>query len=471
MIVIFVHGWSVTHTESYGELPRWLESQAGRDGLDLQVGNIYLGRYISFDDTVTMDDLSRAFDQAVRDELANKIGAGQRFACITHSTGGPLVRNWMNLYYKGKLDQCPLSHLVMLAPANHGSALAQLGKSRLSRIKSFFGGVEPGQRVLDWLEIGSSASWQLNESWFDYDCPAQGIYPFVLTGQKIDRKLYDALNSYTGEAGSDGVVRVAGANMNYGLLRLRQAGEQLLVEEMRRTAPMAFGVLPGCSHSGEELGILRSVTMANAATHPTAQWVWRCLQVDSAVAYTNLAVELAQLTGATQTTEHEEKVQSFIGTRTYLTNRYAMAIFRILDDRGNELSDYDLLLTAGPEYDEDELPEGFFVDRQRNQRTPGKLTYFLDYDAMEAGLNQPMMQGRLGFRITARPEESTQALAFYRVLDFRSSVATLEKILRPNETVMIEITLQRRVDKAVARLTNDLTPAPIDPTPMGQSVD
>src|SRR5688572_5012109 len=206
MIVIFVHGWSVTHTNSYGGLPRWLESQANTGELDIQVGNIYLGRYISFDDTVTLDDIARAFDQAVRDELTVKFKAGQRFACITHSTGGPVVRKWMDLYYQDKLKKCPLSHLVMLAPANHGSALAQLGKSRLSRIKSFFGGVEPGQRVLDWLEVGSDGSWQLNESWLDYDCPAEGVYPFVLTGQKIDRKLYDVLNSYTGEAGSDGVV-------------------------------------------------------------------------------------------------------------------------------------------------------------------------------------------------------------------------------------------------------------------------
>ena len=42
----------------------------------------------------------------------------------------------------------------MLAPVNHGSALAQLGKSRLSRIKVWVQGVELGQRILDWLELG-----------------------------------------------------------------------------------------------------------------------------------------------------------------------------------------------------------------------------------------------------------------------------------------------------------------------------
>ena len=474
MIVIFVHGWNVTNTNTYGELPQWLESQSRNGMLDIQIGNIYLGRYISFDDTVTVDDIARAFDQAVRDEIAEKLRDGERFACITHSTGGPVVRKWMDLYFKHNLAKCPLSHLIMLAPANHGSALAQLGKSRLSRIKSFFEGIEPGQHVLDWLELGSDMSWQLNESWLDYDCPANGIYPFVLTGQKIDRQLYDALNSYTGEAGSDGVVRVAAANMNYSLLKLHQEGtngENLIVSQMTRSKPIALGVLPGCSHSGKKMGIIRSITMGNAATHPTALWVLRCLQVKDSNSYTALAKELDKLTEETQSNERTEFVKTPLSKRKFITNRYSMIVFRLIDDRGNHLDDYDLYLTAGPKYSEYALPAGFFVDRQQNQLDRGKLTYFLDYDVMENGLNTPVMQGNLGFRIKAHPEESTQALAYYRILDFHSSLRDMNKILHPNETVMVEIMLQRRVDRTVSRLTNNLSPAKISAKPTGKKVE
>ncbi|KTD82959.1 phospholipase PlaB [Legionella waltersii] len=474
MIVIFVHGWSVTHTNSYGELPQWIESQSKNRQLNIQVGNIYLGHYISFVDTVTVDDIARAFDQALRDEIANKLLDGERFACITHSTGGPVVRKWMDLYFKNNLRQCPLSHLIMLAPSNHGSALAQLGKSRLGRIKSFFEGVEPGQQVLDWLELGSDRSWQLNESWLDYDCTAHGIYSFVLTGQKIDHQLYDAINSYTGEAGSDGIVRVAASNMNYSLLKLHQQGnngENLVVENMLRTRPMAFGVLPGCSHSGKNIGIIRSITMSNAATHPTAIWVMKCLQVKNRDTYDRLAKELDKVTHETQKNEHTELVHTLIFKREYITNRYSMIIFRLIDDRGNHLVDYDLYLTAGPKYSEEALPKGFFVDRQRNLQNRGKLTYYLDYDIMEAGINTPKMMGNLGFRIKAYPEASNQALAYYRLLDFRSSLADINKILRPNETVMVEIMLQRRVDKAVSRITNNLNPAKISAKPIGKKTD
>lgn len=474
MIVIFVHGWSVTHTNTYGELPQWLEHLSKEGKLDIQVGNIYLGRYISFDDTVTVDDIARAFDHAVRDELANKLREGKHFACIAHSTGGIIVRKWMDLYFKNNLAKCPLSHLIMLSPANHGSALAQLGKSRLGRIKSFFEGVEPGQLVLDWLELGSDMSWQLNESWLDYDCTAHGIYPFVLTGQKIDRQFYDAVNSYTGEAGSDGVIRVAASNMNYSLLKLHQEGnngENLVVANMIRSKPMAFGVLPGCAHSGKNSGIIRSVTMANAATHPTAIWVLKCLQVKNRESYNKVTKELEQLTTETQINEHIETVKTLIYKRDFIANRYSMIIFRLIDDRGNHLLDYDLYLTAGPKFSEQALPTGFFVDRQRNLNNRGKLTYYLDYDIMEAGINTPKMQGNLGFRIRAYPESSDQALAYYRLLDFHSSLADINKILHPNETVMVEIMLQRRVDSTVSRITNNLSPAKISAKPTGKKVD
>lgn len=474
MIVIFIHGWSVTHTDTYGELPQWIEHQSNNGVLHVKVGNIYLGQYISFNDTVTIDDIARAFNQAIQDEITNKLGTGERFACITHSTGGPVVRKWMDLYFKNNLAQCPLSHLIMLAPANHGSALAQLGKSRLGRIKSFFEGVEPGQHILDWLELGSDMCWQLNESWLDYDCIAHGIYPFVLTGQKIDRQLYDTLNSYTGEAGSDGIVRVAATNMNYSLLKLHQEGnngENLVVAKMMRSHPTAFGVLPGVSHSGKNMGIIRSITMANAATHPTALWVLRCLQVTTRSAYITLAKELDKVTQNTQKNEHIESVNTLIFQRKYITNRYSMITFRLIDDRGNHLTDYDLYLTAGPQYNEEALPKGFFVDRQRNTHNRGKLTYYLDYDVMETGINTPIMQGNLGFRIKAYPEASNQALAYYRLLDFHSSLADINKILHPNETVMVEIMLQRRVDSTVSRITSNLFPKKIDVKPSGRKIE
>ena len=158
--LVFVHGWSVSNTATYGRMPQQLQQHAAAAGLPLTLADVWLSEYVSFDDAVTIGDLVRAFDHALRElHLADA-----SFACITHSTGGPVVRAWLRAQRDrpGSCSTIRLSHLVMLAPANFGSALAQLGKGVLGRLKSWLDGVQPGQRILDWLELGSAESLTLN---------------------------------------------------------------------------------------------------------------------------------------------------------------------------------------------------------------------------------------------------------------------------------------------------------------------
>ena len=467
MIVVFVHGWSVTNTDNYGGLPTALVRNAPKE-LDLQVTHLYLGKYVSFADEVNMDDIARGMQQAVTTEVLPKLAKGERFACITHSTGGPVVRKWIDLFHRDKLNKCPLGHLVMIAPANHGSALAQLGKGRIARMKFLKDGVQPGTGVLDWLELGSDQGWELNLAWLKYDSVPEGLYPFVLTGQKIDRKLYDNLNTYTDEQGSDGVVRVAAANLNYGLIRLVQQDGNLQLSKDDRAAKTACGVLPGQAHSGDDLGILKSVAPSDDGSHPTVKWVLRCLSIRSVTAYNKLVKELDQLTAQTQTDERIEKVRElFLFEREFKTNRYCMFVIRIIDDRANQLADYDLLFTAGPGYDENHLPPGFFVDRQRNQLNPGKLTYYIDYDIMSEWLARPELEGKFGIRITARPSEG---FAHYTVAEHKGTFGALKRYFEPNQTLMVEIELRRHVDQGVFQLSQNLAPEEIGRQPTGNDL-
>jgi len=467
MLVVFVHGWSVTNTNTYGGLPAALARNAS-PGLGLEIAHLYLGKYVSFADEVKVDDIARGMHQAIAMEVLPKLAEGERFGCITHSTGGPVVRKWIDLYYRSRLDKCPLAHLIMLAPANHGSALAQLGKGRISRMKFFRDGVEPGAGVLDWLELGSDQSWELNREWLTYDCVAGGLYPFVLTGQRIDRAFYDHLNAYTDEPGSDGVVRVAAANMNYGFIRLVQADGDLELSKDSRSARTAFGVLPGRSHSGESIGILRSVKADDDGSHPTVLWVLRCLAVASKTAYSRLVRELNELTAETQRDErHEEVKEFFVFERAFTTNRYCMLVIRLSDDRGNDLSDYDVVFTAGPGYDPNHLPPGFFVDRQRNLLSPGKLTYYVDYDLMSNWLSKPELAGKFGVRIAARPAEG---YAYYTVAEHRGTFAALKRYFEPNQTLMVGVELRRHVVEGVFRLTQNLTPEDFKRQPEGSEI-
>ena len=459
MKVVFVHGWSVRHTDTYAALPARLEAElAARTNSPVSVEEIHLGEYVSFDDEVTLDDIARAFEQARRERGLD------RFAAITHSTGGPILRHWFDLYYRGAAAECPLTHLVMLAPATHGSALAQLGKSRVSRLKYWVEGAEPGARILDWLELGSEEQWRLNQRWLSFQSPQPFV--FALTGQRIDRQFYDHLNSYTGEAGSDGVVRVAAANPNYSYVRLeqRQPGGELTLAGSYRGAPLAFGVLPRRSHGGERFGIMNSVKPDPADPHPTVEWVARCLMVKTVADYENVRDNLAALTAFTQRSESIERVDRLVGTATYRTSRYSQLCFRVLDSRGELMSDYDLLLTAGPDYSPDELPAGFCLDRQRNRKQPGRLTYYLDFDRLKE-IEKAPLDGRLGFRLVARPQSG---LAYYAVAEFRSDVGGVTSLLRPNETVMIEIVVNRLVDQQVFYLNPNRAPRRIDARPSGR---
>jgi hypothetical protein len=471
MVIVFVHGWSVRNTDAYGQLPERLKAESLGAGINLDIRHVVVSRYVSFDDSVTLDDIARAFDKALRANLSLK--AGERFACITHSTGGPVVRKWLDLFYgPSKIQASGLSHLIMLAPANHGSALAQLGKSGFSRGVDAIRGTEPGQRVLDWLELGSDEQWSLNESWLKYRCVRRGVFPFVLTGQTIDRRLYDHLNSYTAEPGSDGVVRVSAANMQYSHLTLRQAGRHLEIQKRSRSETVAFGILPGTSHSGQRMGIIRSVPLQDPSPllpHPTVFWVLRCLSVRDRSEYARVRSEFAELTTKTQLDERVQTVHKLVGKATYITSRYSMLIFKLQDERGNPLTTYDLILTAGPESNPNELPQGFFQDRQRNKLNLGKLTYYVDYDAMDAGLMNSAMQGKLGLRVVAHPVDS--GLAYYRVAELLADRRLLEEILQPNQTVMVEITLRRHVDTNVYSISPDLQPAEFDGMPSGTVLD
>lgn len=470
-IVVLVHGWSVKHTNTYGELAARLKTEAAKPrGVLVDIRNIWLSKYVSFHDEVRLEDISSAFEAAIARELGREIKDGRRFACITHSTGGPVVRDWWQRFYLQKDEACPMSHLIMLAPANFGSALAQLGKSRLSRIKTWFQGVEPGQGVLDWLELGSPESWDLNYDWIvnrrDPTVGSNPVFPFVLTGQTIDRKLYDHLNSYTGEIGSDGVVRVAAANLNASYVRLVQdAGLGNLRLDKKKTAkawPSAFALIRGCAHSGEDKGILRSIK-DNNRPHPTVTAILKCLRVNTKSDYEVTSKEFAESSETVRRKELVERSKIFLAERLFIHDRRAMVIVRLRDHLGYPIYDFDFLLT-GRGNDENQLPEGFFVDRQRNSRDGSTLTYFVNQTLMEGSNEVPdpkkprrtvraVQKGmdRLGLRITPRPVDG---FVHYREAKLVAHKQNLADFLAPDQTTLLDIELRRVIRRGVFELKN-----------------
>jgi len=489
IVLVFVHGWSVSNTDTYGGLPDRLRTEATASGMDVLVKEIFLGRYISFHDEVRVPDISLAFASAVEDQLSSLIKNGIRFVCITHSTGGPVIRDWWHRFYlkdskpgNEKNNICPMSHLIMLAPANYGSALAQLGKGRLSRMKSWFGGVEPGQGVLDWLELGSDGGWQLNTEWITTDeshIGKKGVFPFVLTGQSIDRALYDNLNTYTGESGSDGVVRVAAANLQARYISLEQQqpitnpsnkkGEsnwkapKLVLNDFQEAPQTALRVITAKSHSGKDMGIMRSVKKGtrDKKSKETIDSILACIGISTKTEYKNLILQFEKETKDIQIKEKLETETHFLLSDThFIQDKYSMVIFRIRDTEGHPVKDFDLILTAGVTSDPNLLPQGFFADKQRNSVNPETITYFFNYDIMKGTEKVESPEGKtireatkgaqqLGFKVIPRPDEG---FVHYLPCEISASKDLLEKALKPNSTTLVDICLQRVVYKNVMRL-------------------
>ncbi len=421
MKLIFIHGWSVTSTETYGDLPKVLQSTAP-ESLNLKIENIYLGEYISFHDEVTLEDIARAFEVARKDKLGK-----ERFACITHSTGAPVIRLWIDLYFKDKLlkdmlSNTPISHLIMLAPANHGSSLAILGKSKLSRMDAWFKGVEVGTKVLDWLQLGSTYQWNLNNSWLNYVYNENKFFAFVLSGEKIDESFYDFINSYLVEKGSDGVVRLCGANMNYKTITLKQKSGTNILElqgSIKNSPKSAFEVIPKASHSGTKYGIMASVK-ENRKVKPIVNSILEALSVKDTQDYNQVVENMTKRTEVVQKNKQ----------------RYIMFVISVKDNYNNKIHDYDMILLAGKEYEPNKLPKGFFVDKQKNDMS-GNIVYYLNYDKLK-----DIKDGCLGIRIVARPDKG---FSRYAVAEFRSDEIDLEEFLIANQTLMVEVVLERLI--------------------------
>lgn len=242
--VVIVHGWSDT-SKSFEQLAAWLNDKG------FQVVSIFLGDYISMEDDVTIDDAAKAMDAAVRTEVQ----AGRLklpFDLIVHSTGGLVSRTWLSSYYTGvAAAQMPVQRLVMLAPANFGSALATVGQTMMGRVvKGWDHGFHTGKQMLNGLELGSPFQWDLAlRDLFQEGVGQPGtiygeklVWPFVLVGSM---PYQHGLRRMVNEPGCDGTVRVSAANLNaYGAT----------LDFTNSSAPTVLGMTPSNNAKSVQYG-------------------------------------------------------------------------------------------------------------------------------------------------------------------------------------------------------------------------
>lgn len=237
--IILVHGYSAESKDTtldkiaaiYGTLPAYLarEMQDAAGGAP-EVVDVNISRYVSLDDGVDLDDLTIALDRVLKTKFPRLLDPAVGFNAIIHSTGALVMRNWVRRCSEPGRDEenrfrCPLKRIVHLAGANFGSGWAHVGESLLAKWgREIVFHEERGLAVLDGLELGSNWSIELHRHFLrpgralfaDY-----GVMEFCIVGSQIALGP-GALTPirYGKEDGSDGVVRVASANLNHNYLRL-----------------------------------------------------------------------------------------------------------------------------------------------------------------------------------------------------------------------------------------------------------
>jgi hypothetical protein len=411
--ILLVHGYSTdadseldrrSVAQMYGRLPGWLKEEYGQD----TVFELDVSRYISLEDGIGIDDISRAFDNALRQDFP-QLRRGT-FHVVIHSTGALVVRNWIR---KFATAHQPIRNLVYLAGANFGSGWAHLGKGQIARWgRQIWSHTEAGIKVLSSLELGSDETIDMH---LHFVQPGQGmledygVREYVIIGTQPKTGLLSAPVRYAKEDGSDGVIRVSASNLNFlwvkytaNPLGLKQSARDIIgdtaterlpesadyyhVEPQNASIPdlgnrpvVPLAIPWDTAHTGNDKGVvdghdnrtrIEPVLKAALETRNKTQWTSR---VPLFAATTREAFRLAG-----------EPNRGFKGLfrekgwqRTGQYEPHSQIIVRVRDQDGRPVDDYDVNFGRGPN-SKSIVDIGDLIEhKHRNQRAPNILTFYL----------------------------------------------------------------------------------------------
>ena len=264
--VVLVHGYSETSLAAYQHFPELL-NQSGYDA-------VVLSAFDSLDDFVTIDDLALAFEMRVADLEATGFDVTTA-AFVCHSTGALVTRRWILNRRDAAATPSAAAlpgRLITMAGANHGSSLAEIGKTPIGYLQKLLSKhvLAVGKQVLTDLDYGSDFLWSLNDEWMDawndatYPLASQ-VLAFSLGGDFIGNDAAMKLFWATSEDGSDNTVRISGANLNYAFLEADPDADPPTICKRVLARPVPHKILKGYSHFDTDTGILHATDVTDAA--------------------------------------------------------------------------------------------------------------------------------------------------------------------------------------------------------------
>lgn len=439
--IVILHGWS-DNSRSFRDLAHFLQTEFGA-----AVQHLYLADWLSLQDEISYGDLAAAMQQAwLGMQLPT---APQSVDLIVHSTGALVSRHWFTRYYAAATN--PVKRFLQLAPANFGSPLAHKGRSFYGRaVKGWKQpGFQTGANLLYGLELAADYSRELAkadlfaaESWYG----AGRMLSTILIGNRG----YSGISAIANEAGSDGTVRIAGANLNCRYLKVALDEQQNVkpgsLQLRKSQGEIAFSVLPD-EHHGSIIG-----NGKKAPHNPlTLQLIRQALQVEDA----DFQV------GSTGHFAYQQQLDSQNPPANWHADLRSQVLCKLQDQHGDPVTDYflEMYRTAGADSRfEQKLYQQFLRHVHPHSQQPQNRAFYFDVAALNELKQSPNFQ-QLFLSFHAQPlfKPPRQPAGFSAVpasaaAGLRLAVEELAQIFAPHQTLLLDVELTRQVAESVFTL-------------------
>ncbi|GAC1312744.1 MAG: hypothetical protein NVS2B3_04300 [Vulcanimicrobiaceae bacterium] len=482
--ILFVHGYSESSLGAYFDFPKRV-----RAATQVPVTDIFVSAFDSLDDGVSISDLADALDGRIASlEARQSLG---RFALVTHSTGALVARRWMvdralRNRVRGRTPGAPdalalPSHFISMAGANHGSSLAQTGKSWLGYMQKLWTHqtLSVGKSVLTDLDYGSDFLLALNRQWLFETLPPDrlaearaleggalcDLLVFSMGGDSHGHDFGVNIFPPSAEDGSDNTVRISGANLNYTLMRADPEDGTIVALP---TAPVAHHILRGYSHYGRETGVwgktatpdlpvelVVEALACDAAGYPALRQRW----ADDLAAWTreNAAIANATLVFA----PHDRSGRPVDDCSVVMLNRDASDRTATLagSREPSDIADRNLQTIANLQ----NVSRCIVNEPIRNAVTPSTISFYLNVALYRE--TAPHY-----YHIEAASETP---LVAYRAIDYTTGPSDDARVVHANEFTYVDVTMDRLSRDAYViypyadpLVTTDWNP-PLKPFPPG----
>ena len=354
-----------------------------------------------------------------------------------------------------KKPSSPVKRLLMFAPANFGSDLAEMGQSFLGKFRStFFNSnrksgdfLESGKFVLQGLEPASPFQWDLSsrdlhgDGFFNPDLGDDNVcYAFVFAAGKGYGGLQARILKDRKKPGTDGTVRICGTSLNTRKCVVDFCNREVnpvWIEE-RKFDAMAFAIFGGFNHGS-------IVEHSDAFVAGPGKWALKALEVDSRAKYAKLAAECAEFT-----------------RRNYDGDPYQQFFFNVRDDVGLPVRDFYIdfyAQNADGSVNEKltlEFDKSFEVEFYRHSAEPACRALLLNLARLRDYLKRLKAAGaRLVFDVFAiSPIKEVKYLPAFAVVFDNQGNDDEPTFLFENTTTLVQIVLNRVASDQVLHLVN-----------------